>query len=106
MDKKYSVATMINPATKHVEYLPLDEVKMSLEENETFTLRWFYNRIVELNEKVEALETKLKDLEESKLKDMQDKQANINDLVLKSIALANEKISVVETDVDLLKNLK
>lgn len=106
MNKQYSVATMINPATKHVDYLPLDEVKMSLEENETFTLRWFYNRIVELNEKVETLETKLKDLEESKLKDMQDKQANINDLVLKSIALANEKISVVETDVDLLKNLK
>lgn len=98
MDKKYSVATMINPATKHIEYLPLEEIKMNLKENETFTLRWFFNRIVELNEKVETLE--------KTIKDMQEKQSNINEIFVKSVALVNEKISVVETDVDLLKNLK
>lgn len=98
MDKKNSVAVLTNPATKRVEYLPLDEVKMQLEDNETFTLRWFYNRIVELKDQVDKLETKISEMQEA--------QTKINNLLATSIALANEKVSVVETDIDLLKNVK
>lgn len=97
MDKKNSVAVLVNPATKHIEYQPLDEVKMNITGEETLTLRWFYNQIQELTSKVAELEKRVQEGQET--------QTQINNLLTNSVQLINEKLSIVETDIDTLNTL-
>lgn len=105
MDKKYGVACLLNPAIKHVEYLPLERIKLTFEQGETTTLKEFYDEYLALKESVESLENELKETKEN-LKTQLDKQAQINELLTNSVQLINEKLSIVETDIETLSNLK
>ena len=97
MYSKYSVAVLVNPATKHVEYIPLDQVKFKIDGNQK-TLEVFYNEYLDLAKEVETLKEQLTELES--------KQTQINDLLTNSVKLVNEKLSVVETDIDTLQNFE
>lgn len=105
MNKKYGVACLTNPAIKHVEYLPLQSIKLTFKQGETTTLKDFYDEYLALKESVKSLENELKEAKEN-LKTQLDKQAQINELLLNSIKLINEKLSIVETDIETLNNLE
>lgn len=104
MDKKNGVACLTNPATKHVEYLPLESIKLAFK-GKTTTLKAFYEEYLALKESFNALQTQLNEAKEEQNKQF-DKQAQINELLTNSIKLINEKLSIVETDIETLNNLK
>ncbi len=104
MDQKNGVACLTNPATKHVEYLPLESIKLAFK-GKTTTLKAFYEEYLALKESFNALQTQLNETKEEQKKQF-DKQAQINELLTNSIKLINEKLSIVETDIETLNNLK
>lgn len=105
MGKKNGVACLTNPATKHVEYLPLESIKLTFEKGKTTTLKAFYDEYLALKESFNALQTQLNEAKEEQKKQFE-KQTQINELLTNSIKLINEKLSIVETDIETLNNLK
>lgn len=104
MTKKNNVAVLTNPAVKRVEYLPANKLEMKFED-QVITIEEFYQDYIIACRKIVELEN-LIEAKDQELKKYQEKQAQINELINNSIKLLNEKLSIVETDIETLNNLK
>ncbi len=104
MTKKNNVAVLTNPAVKRVEYLPTNKLEMKFDD-QTVTIEEFYQDYIIACRKIVELENLIEE-KDQELKKYQEKQAQINELINNSIKLLNEKLSIVETDIETLNNLK